>query len=67
MIGRPDEKLGEEVVAVVALKGGADVAGDELVTYCRERLAACKYPREVRLMAELPKGPTGEILEKELR
>lgn len=46
---------------------GADVTGDELVAHCRERLAAYKYPREVRLMAELPKGPTGKILKKERR
>ena len=39
---------------------------DDLVAYCKERLAAYKYPREVRIVAELPKGPTGKILKKEL-
>jgi long-chain acyl-CoA synthetase len=67
VIGRPDERLGEEVVAVVALKDGAAVTQDELVAYCKERLAAYKYPREVRFVDELPKGPTGKILKKELR
>ncbi len=67
VIGRPDDKLGEEVVAVVALKKGADGTVEELKAYCKEHLAAYKYPREVRIVDELPKGPTGKILKKELR
>ena len=67
VIGKPDPKLGEEVVAIVSLKDGADVRPDELQAYCKERLAAYKYPREVRIVADLPKGPTGKILKKELR
>ena len=67
VIGRPDDRLGEEVVAVVSLKQGADVTGEELIAFCKERLAAYKYPREVRITADLPKGPTGKILKKELR
>jgi len=66
VIGRPDEKLGQEVVAVVVLKQGANVTSDDVVSYCKERLAAYKYPRAVRIVAELPKGPTGKILKKEL-
>jgi len=67
VIGRPDDKLGEEVVAVVSQQAGADVTPEELIAWCKERLAAYKYPREVRIVAELPKGPTGKILKKELR
>ena len=67
VIGKPDDKLGEEVVAIVALKQGADVTQDDVIAYCKERLAAYKYPREVRIVDELPKGPTGKILKKELR
>ncbi|HVV07891.1 long-chain fatty acid--CoA ligase [Amycolatopsis sp.] len=67
VIGRPDEKLGEEVVAVVSPAPGAEVDCAAVVDYCRERLASYKYPREVRVVAELPKGPTGKILKKELR
>jgi long-chain acyl-CoA synthetase len=67
VIGKPDAKLGEEVVAIVALKPGADASSDDVVAYCKERLAAYKYPREVRIVDELPKGPTGKILKKELR
>jgi long-chain acyl-CoA synthetase len=67
VIGKPDPKLGEEVVAVVVLKPGAAADPDEIIAYLRERLAAYKYPREVRIAAELPKGPTGKILKRELR
>jgi long-chain acyl-CoA synthetase len=55
------------VLAYVALKPGETVEPEELVTHCRERLAAYEYPREVRILAELPKGPTGKILKRELR
>ena len=67
VIGRPDDKLGEEVVAVVALKPGAQATPDEIIRFAEERMAAYKYPREVRIVPELPKGPTGKILKKELR
>jgi len=67
VIGRPDPKLGEEVLAYVALKPGAEVTPDELVAFTKQRLAAYKYPREVRVVDALPKGATGKILKKELR
>jgi long-chain acyl-CoA synthetase len=67
VIGKPDEKLGEEVVAIVALKPGANATPEEITSYCKERLAAYKYPRDVRIVDALPKGPTGKILKKELR
>jgi long-chain acyl-CoA synthetase len=67
VIGRPDEKLGEEVVGYVVLKPGAEATGEDLVAWCRERLAAYKYPRQVHVVDDLPKGPTGKILKKELR
>ncbi|MBM4360108.1 MAG: long-chain fatty acid--CoA ligase [Deltaproteobacteria bacterium] len=67
VIGAPHEALGEEVVAVVALKPGASVTAEELVDFARERLAAYKYPREVRFILSLPKGPTGKILKRAIR
>ncbi|MBO0829878.1 MAG: long-chain fatty acid--CoA ligase [Streptosporangiales bacterium] len=67
VIGVPDEWLGEEVAAVVALRPGVTATPDELVAYCEERLAAYKYPRTVRVLDELPKGPSGKILKPELR
>jgi long-chain acyl-CoA synthetase len=67
VIGKPDERLGEEVVAVVVRRPGSEVTAEEIIAYCRERLAAYKYPREIRFMAELPKGPSGKILKAALR
>jgi long-chain acyl-CoA synthetase len=67
VIGKPDERLGEEVVAVVVRRAGSEVSAEEIIAYCRERVAAYKYPREIRFMAELPKGPSGKILKSALR
>jgi long-chain acyl-CoA synthetase len=67
VIGKPDEKLGEEVLAYVALKPGASAEPEEIIAFAKDRLAAYKYPREVRIVDELPKGATGKILKKELR
>jgi len=67
VIGKPDPRLGEEVVAFVVLKPGAEADPDDIIAYSRERLAAYKYPREVRIAADLPKGPTGKILKRELK
>ncbi len=67
VVGRPDDRLGEEVVAFVALKPGATVGPAELAAHCKERLAAYKYPRDVQVLEALPKGATGKILKRELR
>ena len=67
VIGVPHESHGEEVKAVVALGEGAGVSADELRDFCKDRLAAYKYPRIVEIIPELPKGPTGKILKRELR
>ncbi len=67
VVGKPDERLGEEVLAFVVAKPGVAVTPDEVIAFCRERLAAYKYPRDVRITGALPKGPTGKILKQELR
>jgi long-chain acyl-CoA synthetase len=67
VIGKPDERLGEEVVAVVVARPGSELSAADVIAYCRERLAAYKYPREIRFMGELPKGPSGKILKSALR
>jgi long-chain acyl-CoA synthetase len=67
VIGKRDDRLGEEVVAVVSLKPGEQASPEDVIAFCKERMAAYKYPREVRVLPELPKGPTGKILKKELR
>lgn len=66
VVGKPDERLGEEVVAFVALRDGSATTPDEIQAHCKERLAAYKYPREVFIETALPKGATGKILKREL-
>ena len=67
VIGVPDDRLGEEVAAVVALKPGASATEEEVIAFTKERVAAYKYPRSVRFLDSLPKGPTGKVLKKELK
>ena len=67
VIGIPDDYRGETVKAFVSLKTGADATGDELIAFCRERMAAYKYPRAVELVAEVPKTTTGKFLRRALR
>ncbi len=66
VIGIKDDDLGEEVGAAVALKEGEKVDEEELQAFAKERLAAYKYPRAVWIVDELPKGPTGKILRREV-
>jgi long-chain acyl-CoA synthetase len=67
VIGIPDELRGEEVLAVVAPKPGAELDGDELRAFVAERLAAFKVPRRVEVRAALPKNATGKIIKQPLR
>ncbi|MEZ4336903.1 MAG: long-chain fatty acid--CoA ligase [Sandaracinaceae bacterium] len=67
VIGVPHESHGEEVKAVVAFKADHSATPEEIITYCKEKLAAYKYPRIVETMDALPKGPTGKILKRELK
>lgn len=67
VVGVAHASLGEEVVAAIALKPGSDASIEELAGFARERLAAYKYPREIRLVDALPKGPTGKILKRAIR
>ena len=67
VIGVRHDSHGEEVKAVIACKPGQTTTPEEIIAYCKERLAAYKYPRIVEIIAALPKGPTGKILKRELR
>jgi len=67
VIGVSHQSHGEEVKAIASLKPGATATAEEIIAYCRERLAAYKYPRVVEFRDSLPKGPTGKILKRELR
>ena len=65
-IGIPDELYGEEVAAFVVLKPGVKVSEDELKLFCVDRLADYKCPKTIRIVSEIPKGPTGKLLKREL-
>lgn len=67
VVGVPDEYRGETVAAFVALEAGRQVTEAELVEFCRERMAAYKYPRSVAFVDELPKTASGKILRREMR
>ena len=67
VVGIPHAELGEEVGAAIALKPAAEATTEELREFVRERVAAYKYPRHVWLLDELPKGPTGKILKRQIR
>jgi long-chain acyl-CoA synthetase len=67
VIGVPHAELGEEIAAAVALKPGAEATPDELRAFVKEQVAAYKYPRHVWMVDELPKGPTGKILKREIK
>ncbi len=62
----PDESMGEEVGAAVVLKSGQDVSEDDLRSFVKEQVAGYKYPRKIWFEDELPKGPTGKILKKDI-
>jgi long-chain acyl-CoA synthetase len=63
----PHDSLGEEVAAAVALKDGAEATVEELRNFAKEQVANYKYPRHVWIVDELPKGPTGKILKREIK
>jgi len=65
-IGVPDQLYGEEVAAYIVLKEGMKATEEELVSFCRARLADYKCPKTIRIVTEIPKGPTGKLLKREL-
>jgi len=67
VIGVPCERLGEEVKAFVVLNQNHELTSDDFITWCREQIAANKYPRHVEFLSELPVGGTGKILKRSLR
>jgi long-chain acyl-CoA synthetase len=66
VVGIEHPELGEEVGAAVALKPDAEASEDELREFAKKELAAYKYPRQIWIVDELPKGPTGKILRREV-
>ncbi len=67
VVGVPDKYRGETVKAYVSLKPGATVTEEELIGFCKQQMAAYKYPRSIEFVEDLPKTTTGKILRRELR
>jgi long-chain acyl-CoA synthetase len=67
VVGVPDEYRGETVKAFVSLKPGESVSEQDLIAFCKDNMAAYKYPRQIEFVDELPKTASGKILRRELR
>ena len=66
VVGVPHQVYGEEVKAVVVRTAGASITESELIAWCRQNLAAYKYPRIVEFADSLPMTATGKVLKREL-
>ena len=65
-IGVPDPLYGEEVAAFIVLKDGQQATAEELIAHCESELADYKCPKTIRIVKDIPKGPTGKLLKREL-
>jgi len=65
-IGVPDQLYGEEVAAFIVLKDGMKAKEEELIAHCQSELADFKCPKSIRIVKDIPKGPTGKLLKREL-
>jgi long-chain acyl-CoA synthetase len=65
-IGIPDKLYGEEVAAFIVLKNGLKASEEDLISHCQKELADYKCPKTVHFVKEIPKGPTGKLLKREL-
>ena len=65
-IGIPDQLYGEEVAAFIVLKDGQSASEEELTSHCQTELADYKCPKTIRIVKDIPKGPTGKLLKREL-
>jgi len=66
VIGIPHSELGEEIAGFVVMRPASRAGADELIAFCKARLAGYKYPRRIRLLATLPRSATGKILKTKL-
>ena len=66
VIGVPDDLYGEEVAAFVVLKEGSLASETEIIDFCKQHLADYKCPKTIRFVTDIPKGPTGKLLKREL-
>jgi acyl-CoA synthetase (AMP-forming)/AMP-acid ligase II len=67
VVGYPDERWGESVLACIVPRDGAVVSEKGIIEWIEDRIASYKKPRKVLFMAELPKGSTNKVLKRELK
>jgi acyl-CoA synthetase (AMP-forming)/AMP-acid ligase II len=67
VIGIPSERWGETILAFLVTRDGDPIDTEEMIAFCRERLAGYKIPREVKCIEEIPRNPSGKALKKDLR
>ena len=67
IIGIPDEKFGEALLCITVLKPGQSLTIEELIEFCRSRIAGYKIPRQMKIVDVLPRNPSGKVLKKDLR
>ncbi len=68
MFGVPDEEMGESLLAVVQTQSGdGSLTAEDLMAWCRDRLAGYKCPRAVEFIAEMPRDPSGKLFKRLLR
>ena len=67
VIGVPDDKFGEALLAFIVLSPGQSLDQEEMISFCRDKIAGYKIPRRLEVIEELPRNPSGKILKKILR
>ena len=67
VIGLPDEKWGEQVVAVVQLHPGRNVATTDLIAFVKARIGSVKAPKQVEIWPDLPRSKVGKVMKKDIR
>ena len=67
VVGLPDEKWGEKVVAAVVGKAGVDLSPDDIKAFCKERLHDWKCPKEIVFVEEIPKNTMGKVLKEDVK
>ncbi len=67
VIGQPDEYWSEAVTAFIVPRPGQEIITEEIILFCKERMAGYKVPKKISVVAELPMSPTGKVLKRKLR
>jgi len=65
-VGEKDDLYGEEVKSFIVLRGGQQATEEDILSFCRQRLADFKCPKSIEFLSEIPKGPTGKLLKRKL-